>query len=56
MKFKTTLKSQVFDFVKKTLAYNSVKSLQPQENDQNRSSTKILVELLALLIIFFFYQ
>ena len=36
MKFKTTLKSPVFKFVKKRLAYNFVECLQSQENDQNR--------------------
>ena len=31
MKFKTALKSPVFDFVKKRLAYNFVECLQPQQ-------------------------
>ena len=37
MKFKTILKSPVFDFVKKRLAYYFVECLQPQQNDQNKS-------------------
>ena len=32
-----TIKSPVFDFMKKRLAYNFVECLQPQQNDQNRS-------------------
>ena len=36
MKFKTTLNSPVFLFVKKRLAYNFVEYLQPKQSDQNR--------------------
>ena len=37
MKFKTILKSPVFDFVKKRVAYNFVKCLKSQQNDRARS-------------------
>ena len=37
MKFKTTLKSPVVDFMKKRLAYNFVECPQSQQNDKNKS-------------------
>ena len=37
MKFKTTLKSPVFDFAKKRLAYKFVECLHPQQNGQTKS-------------------
>ena len=41
MKFKTTLKSPVFKFVKKSLAYNFVECLQPQQNEVTTRVTGI---------------
>ena len=40
MKFKTILKSLVFDFVKKRLVYNFMECLQSQQNDQSGNHYK----------------